>query len=59
MIVHKAGTSMEKANALSRCVDYKEGVEHDNENVILLKPEMLKIRALTQDHLLIEKKVPC
>ena len=27
---------------------------HDNENVVLLKPEMLKIRALRQGHLLIE-----
>ena len=53
-IVHKAGTSMEKADALSRCANHKEGVEHNNENVILLKPEMLKIHALMQEHLLIE-----
>ena len=45
-IVHKAGTTMGKADALSRRADHKEGVEHDNENVVLLKPEMLKIRAL-------------
>ena len=54
MIVYKARTSMGKANALSRRADHKEGVEHDNENVVLLKPEMLKIRALRQGHLLIE-----
>ena len=53
-IVHKAGTSMGKADTLSRRADHKEGVEHDNENVVLLKPEMLKIRALRQGHLLIE-----
>ena len=45
---------MEKADALSRHADHKEGVEHNNENVILLKPEMLKICTLMQGHLLIE-----
>ena len=45
---------MGKADALSRCADHKEGVEHDNENVTLLKPEYFKIRALRQGHLLIE-----
>ena len=45
---------MKKADALSRCANHKEGVEHDNENVILLKPEMLKIHALMQEHVLIE-----
>ena len=45
---------MGKADALSRCANYKERVEHDNENVVLLKPKMLKIHALMQGHLLIE-----
>ena len=45
---------MGEADTLSRHTDHKEGVEHDNENVLLLKPEMLKIRTLTQGHLLIE-----
>ena len=45
---------MGKADTLSRCADHKEGVEHNNENVVLLKPEMLKIHALRQGHLLIE-----
>ena len=45
---------MGKADALSRRVDYKEGIEHDNENVTLLKPEYFKVRALCQGHLLIE-----
>ena len=45
---------MGKADALSRRVDHKEGVEHDNENVTLLKPEYFKVRALRQGHLLIE-----
>jgi len=45
---------MGKADALSRCVDHKEGIEHDNENIVLLKPEFFKVRALHQGHLLIE-----
>ena len=45
---------MEKADALSRCVDHKEGIEHNNEDIVLLKPEYFKVRALSQGHLLIE-----
>ena len=37
-LVHKSGPTIGKADALSRCTDYKEGIEHDNENVVLLKP---------------------
>ena len=39
---------------MSRHADHKEGVEHDNENVTLLKPEYFKVRTLCQGHLLIE-----
>jgi len=53
-LVHKPGPTIGKANALSRHADYKEGIEHDNENVVLLKPEFFKVRALCQGHLLIE-----
>jgi len=45
---------MGKADTLSRCTDHKEGIEHDNENVVLLKPKFFKVHALRQDHLLIE-----
>ena len=45
---------MGKADTLSRCTDLKEGVEHDNENVTLLKPEYFKVCVLCQGHLLIE-----
>ena len=47
---------MGKADALSRCADHKEGVEHDNENVTLLKPEYFKVCTLCQGHILIECK---
>jgi len=53
-LVHKPGPTMGKADALSRCGDHKEGIEHDNENVVLLKPEFFKVHALRQGHLLIE-----
>jgi len=45
---------MEKADALSRRADHKERIEHDNENVVLLKPEFFKVHALHQGHLLIK-----
>ena len=45
---------MAKADSLSRRPDHKKGVEHDNENVTLLKPEFFKVRAMMQGHLLIE-----
>ena len=45
---------MGKADTLLRCADHKEGIEHDNENVVLLKPEFFNVRTLHQGHLLIE-----
>ena len=53
-LIHKPGSSMAKADSLSRRPDHKKGVEHDNENVTLLKPEFFKARAMMQGHLLIE-----
>jgi len=45
---------MGKAHALSRHADHKEGIEHDYEDVVLLKPEYFKVHMLCQGHLLIE-----
>jgi len=53
-LVHKPGPTMGKADALSRRTDHKEGIEHDNENVVLLKSKFFKVRILRQGHLLIE-----
>ena len=36
---HKAGSLMAKADALSRHVDLKKGIESDNKDITLLKPE--------------------
>jgi transposase InsO family protein len=53
-LVHKAGTLMKKADVLSRRVDHKRGVEEDNANITLLKPEYFRVCALRQGHLLID-----
>jgi hypothetical protein len=45
---------MKKANTLSRRPDHKRGVENDNKNTTLLKPEYFRIHALCQGHLLID-----
>ena len=51
---HKARSLMAKANALSRCMDLKKGIESDNKDIMLLKPEFFWVRTLCQGHLLIE-----
>ena len=53
-MVHKLGPTMKKADTLLRCMNLKEGVEHDNENVTLLKPEYFKVHMVHHDHLLIK-----
>ena len=45
---------MAKADALSRCTDLKKGIESDNKNIMLLKPEFFHVHTLHQGHLLIE-----
>ena len=41
-MTHRPGKSSAKPDILSRRLDHKEGVENDNENVVLLKPEFFK-----------------
>jgi hypothetical protein len=53
-LIHKPGSLMKKADTLSRRPDHKRGVENDNKNTTLLKPEYFRIRALRQGHLLID-----
>jgi hypothetical protein len=45
---------MRNADVLSRRIDHKRGVEDDNKNITLLKPEYFRIRAIEQGHLLID-----
>ena len=55
-LVHRARSLMEKTDALSRRVDLKKGIESDNKDITLLKPESFRVRALCQGHLFIEGK---
>ena len=45
---HIAGKSMERADSLSRRVDWVEGVERDNENQVMLKREWIEVRTIEQ-----------
>ena len=44
---------MVKADSLSRRPDHKKGMEDDNKDIVLLKPEFFRIQALQRGHLLI------
>ena len=46
ILKYVAGKSMERADSLSRRVDWAEGVERDNENQVMLKEEWLEVRAI-------------
>ena len=44
MLKHVLGSKMEKADSLSKRPDWEIGVEKDNENEMLVKPEQLEVR---------------
>jgi len=44
MLKHILGSKMGKADSLSRRPDWKIGVEKDNEDEMLVKPEWLEVR---------------
>ena len=52
-LLHKAGKTLGKADSLSRRPDLKKGMENDNKDVMLLKPEFFKIRAIQWGHVLV------
>ena len=45
---HVAGKSMERADSLSRRVDWAEEVEKDNKNQVMVKKKWLEVRAIEQ-----------
>ena len=55
VLSHKPGAMMVKADSLSRRPDHKKGMEDDNKDVVLLKPEFFCIQALRRGHLLIHR----
>jgi len=57
LLHHRPGRTMGKPDALSRRADYGNGAS-DNENVVLLRPEFLAVRALEGVELIgIEQKI--
>jgi len=44
MLKHVPGSKMGKADSLSRRLDWEVGVEKDNEDKMLVKPEWLRVR---------------
>jgi len=44
MLKHVPGSKMGKADSLSRRPDWEVGVERDNEDEMLVKPEWLEVR---------------
>ena len=50
VLYHKPGKTMLTADPLSRRPDHEEGVEFDNRDQVLLKPEFFAIRAIDASH---------
>jgi len=46
---------MDKADSLSKRVNWTEGIERDNKNQVMLKKEWLEIRVMEKEQLLIEE----
>ena len=46
---------MEKANNLSRRLDWKVGIEKDNEDEMLVKPEWLKVRRTKAVEIMVDR----
>ena len=51
---HVPGSSMGRADSLSRYPDWQIGVERDNENRVLVKREWLEVRATQVAEIIIE-----
>jgi len=55
MLKHVLGSKMGKANSLSRRLDWKVGVEKDNEDKILVKPEWLEVRRIEAVEIIVDR----
>jgi len=56
MLKHVPGKSMEKADGLSRRPDWQEGVERDNKDQKLIKPEWIRgVKTLIEEENLRER----
>ena len=54
MLKHVLGSKMGKANSLSRRLDWEIGVERDNEDEMLVKPEQLEVRKTEKVEIIVE-----
>ena len=54
MLKHVPGSKMEKVDSLSRRLDWEVGVERDNEDETLVKPEWLEVRRMERIEVIVE-----
>ena len=55
MLKHVLGSKLGKANSLSRRLDWEIGVEKDNEDKILVKPEWLEVRRIEAVEIIVDR----
>jgi len=55
MLKHVPGSKMGKANSLSKRLDWEVGVEKDNENETLVKPEWLEVRKIKTVEIIVDR----
>ena len=55
MLKHVSGSKMGKANSLSKRLDWEVGVEKDNENETLVKPEWLEVRKMETVEIIVDR----
>jgi len=55
MLKHVSGSKMGKANSLSKRLDWEVGVEKDNENEMLVKPEWLEVRKMETVEIIVDR----
>ena len=56
MLKHVPGSKMGKADSLSRRLDWEVGVEKDNENETLVKPEWLEMRKTEAVEIIVDRE---
>ena len=55
MLKHVLGSRIGKINSLNRRLDWEVGVERDNKNEILVKPEQLKVKRTKKIEIIVEE----
>jgi len=55
MLKHVLESKMKKANSLSRRLDWEIGIERNNKNEMLVKPEWLEVRKTERVEVIVEE----